>query len=235
LAATLAPVEEQQEQAFESIRTWVTGRPVEPADAATFAAVLEHARGDLRGVVPRLTELLREILNLRLELQVMKDAPAAVNRQLTALLPADFLRVTPFARLSHLPRYLKAMRLRVDRARRNPAKDAEREAQVAVLEESLRRLSAKADAAEVSQVRWLLEELRVSFFAQELGTAEPVSAVKLERRLVELRAAAGGGAVSAVSVPAKPIVAATVRPAGPKPAPVKSLGALDRLLGQPKA
>ncbi len=235
LAATLVPVEELQEQAFESIRGWVTGRSVEPADAATFALVLERARADLRGIVPRLTDLLREILNLRLELQVMKDVPAAVNRQLAALLPSDFLRATPFSRLAHLPRYLKAMRLRVERARRNPAKDAEREAQVAALEESLRRLPAKADAVEVSQVRWLLEELRVSFFAQELGTAEPVSAVKLERRLVELRAAAGGGAVSVVSVPAKPIVAAAVRPAGPKPAPVKSLGALDRLLGQPKA
>ena len=94
---------------------------------------------------------------------------------------------------------------------------------------------AKADAAEVAQLRWLMEELRVSLFAQELGTAEPVSAVKLERRIAELRAATGSSIPANTSPAAKPIVAAVARPAGPKSAPVKSLGALDRLLGQPRA
>ena len=114
------------------------------------------------------------------------------------------------------------------------SKDAEREAQVAALEESLRRLPAKTDAAEVARVRWLMEELRVSLFAQELGTAEPVSAVKLERRIAELRTAAGSSIPANVASAAKPIVAAVARPTGPKSAPVKSLGALDRLLGQPR-
>ena len=131
--------------------------------------------------------------------------------------------------------YLKAMRLRVERARRNPAKDDEREAQVSGLEEALRRLPAKTDAAEVAQARWLMEELRVSLFAQELGTAEPVSAVKLERRIAELRTAAGSSIPANVASAAKPIVAAVARPTGPKSAPVKSLGALDRLLGRPRA
>ena len=99
----------------------------------------------------------------------------------------------------------------------------------------LRRLPAKTDAAEVAQARWLMEELRVSLFAQELGTAEPVSVVKLERRIAELRAAAGSSIPANAPPAAKPIVAAVARPAGPKSAPVKSLGALDRLLGQPRA
>jgi len=235
LAATLAPIAELEAHAFESIRAWVTGRPVEPADARAFEAVLERARSDLRGMVPRLVDLLREILTLRLELQVAPDAPSAVAHHLASLLPADFVRVTPFPRLAHFPRYLKAMRLRIERARRNPVKDAERESQAASLEEAWRKLPRETDPVEVSRLRWQLEELRVSLFAQELGTAEPVSALKLERRIAELRFAAPGSTGAAVAPAAvKPIVAVAAKSSGGKSAPVKSLGALDKLLGGPR-
>jgi len=236
LAATLAPIADLETHAFESIHAWVVGRPVEPADAKTFETVLERARTDLRGIVPRLGDLLREILTLRLELQVAPDAPATVARHLASLLPADFMRVTPFPRLAHFPRYLKAMRLRIERARRSPAKDAERESQVATLEEAWRKLPRETDPVEVSRLRWQLEELRVSLFAQELGTSEPVSALKLERRIAELRFAAPGSTGAAVAPAAvKPIVAVAAKPSGGKSAPVKSLGALDKLLGHPRA
>jgi len=178
---------------------------------------------------------LREILTLRLELQVAPDAPATVARHLASLLPADFMRVTPFPRLAHFPRYLKAMRLRIERARRSPAKDAERESQVATLEEAWRKLPRETDPVEVSRLRWQLEELRVSLFAQELGTSEPVSALKLERRIAELRfSAPGSAAAAAAPAVVKPIVAVAAKPSGAKSAPVKSLGALDKLLGGPR-
>ncbi|MFM9081833.1 MAG: DUF3418 domain-containing protein, partial [Opitutaceae bacterium] len=236
LTATLAPVADLEVQAFESIRRWVTGRSVEPAAAETFEVVLGRARTDLRGIVPRLGDLLREILSLRLQLQVAADAPPAVARHLAALLPADFLRVTPFPQLAHFPRYLKAMRLRVERARRGPAKDAERESQAVSLEDAWRKLPREADPVEASRLRWQLEELRVSLFAQELGTAEPVSALKLERRIAELRFAAPRTAAPAVAPAAvKPIVAVAAKPSGAKSAPVKSLGALVKLLGHPRS
>ena len=74
-------------------------------------------------------------------------------------------------------------------------------------------------------VRWLIEEFRVSVFAQELGTAEPVSAVKLDRALGANPAGVDPGAARAE--PPRPIVTASV-PAT-KSAALKSLGALDRL------
>jgi ATP-dependent helicase HrpA len=203
---------------------------VVPLEGATFATVLERAKSDLRGIVPRLLELLREILTLRLELQVIPDAPPSFADDLAALVSPEFLRTTPYARLALFPRYLKAMKLRAERARKNPAKDAERQKQVAAYAGAVRRLPP-GEGTEA--LRWLIEELRVSVFAQELGTAEPVSAVKIERALAALRS--GGGPAGGLPAPApgrapKPIVAATV--SGKKAGPLKSLGALDKLLGR---
>ena len=228
LAATLAPVEALQEEAFGSIRRWVLERPVGPLARPTFLTVLERAKADLRGLVPRLVDLLREILNLRLELQVLPGAPAWIAADLAALVPAEFLRATPFARLAHFPRYLKAMKVRAERARKDPAKDAVRAAQLAPYVAAVARLRA-SEAGET--LRWLVEEFRVSLFAQELGTAEPVSAVKLDRVI----AAARGDGAPVVAAPAraavaKPIVAAALGPA--KSAPLKNLGALDKLFGR---
>ncbi|MBL9201837.1 MAG: ATP-dependent RNA helicase HrpA [Opitutaceae bacterium] len=223
LAATLAPIDALQEQAFESIRRWVLERPVAPLAAAAFSTVLGRAKTDLRGIVPRLVDLLRETFNLRLELQVLPAAPAWVAADLAALVPADFLRVTPYARLAHVPRYLKAMKVRAERARKNPAKDAERVAQLAPYAAAAAKLRATEGG---EALRWLVEEFRVSLFAQELGTAEPVSAVKLDRVVEALR-----GPATPVAPTARPLVATTA--GGPKKgAPLKSLGALDKLIGR---
>jgi len=250
LAAPLGPVDELQEQAFVAIRRWVTERPVSPLDAETFATVLERAKTDLRGLVPRCVDLLREILTLRNELLVLPGAPPTLVRDVEALVPADFLRRTPFARLAHFPRYLKAMKLRAERARKNPAKDAERIAQIAPYEKALAAVSGVpvggADAlrkppgggprpnvapAAVDAFRWLLEEFRVSLFAQELGTAEPVSTVKLDRALAAMQSGSKPTAEpTAMPRAPKPIVAAPV--VEKKIAPIKNLNALDKLFGR---
>lgn len=229
LTATLAPIEILQDHAFESVRRWVTGRAVTPLNAATFGTVLDRAKSDLRGLVPRLVELLREILNLRLELQVVREAPASLAADLATLVSADFLRITTYPQLAHFPRYLKAMKLRAERARKNLAKDAERQAQLAPYLAALRTLPP-GDGA--SAFRWLVEEFRVSLFAQELGTAEPVSAVKLDRARAALKPGPAGSAAGAPPAPAatKPILAAAVSPK--KVAPLKNLGALDKLFGR---
>jgi ATP-dependent helicase HrpA len=75
-----------------------------------------------------------------------------------------------------LPRYLKAVQIRAERALHNPAKDAEKATQLLPFEGWHKRVPTSSHET----FRWLLEEFRVSLFAQELGTAESVSAQKLK-------------------------------------------------------
>ena len=220
-AATFAPVEKLQEQALGALRQWACGRPVAPLTAAGFMRELEHIRADLRGVVPRLIDRLREIFALRQALLTHPQPYPGLAEDLAALLPPDFPATTPFPRLAQLPRYLQAMKVRADRWRQNPARDGERARRLAPYVRAVaawRR--AAGPTADVDRLRWLVEEFRVSLFAQELGTVEPVSAVRLER---ELRASPQ--AAPAAGKAAAPAPIATRSATGP----LKHLGALDRL------
>jgi ATP-dependent helicase HrpA len=118
------------------------------------------------------------------------------STELATLLPANFLESVTFDRLTHYPRYLKALLTRIDRAAHNPVKEQERAAQVAPYVEMVRKLAAKEnlprDAQRLAEeFRWLVEEWKVSVFAQELGTAIPVSPKRLDDHLDQLRHAAG--------------------------------------------
>jgi ATP-dependent helicase HrpA len=107
--------------------------------------------------------------------------------QLAALTPPGFLRDTPAAALREYPRYLKALALRGERALRDPARD---QARMLELKPFADALAAAGDAANDPQwqaLRWELEELRVSLFAQELGAKGGVSPKKLATRLAQLR------------------------------------------------
>jgi ATP-dependent helicase HrpA len=112
--------------------------------------------------------------------------------ELASLMPPAFLDGVEYESLRHLPRYLKALTLRAERAANNPVKDAERARAVAPYQAALARLRAAPPAiSEASRriegFRWLLEEYKVSLFAQELGTSVPVSPKRLEESLAALR------------------------------------------------
>jgi ATP-dependent helicase HrpA len=112
--------------------------------------------------------------------------------ELHALLPARFLEQIDFDRLPHLARFLKALLIRIERAAVNPPKDQERARQLAPFVEAVKKFqAAPPKSAEsrrlVEEFRWLVEEFKVSLFAQELGTAVPVSAKRLEQQLEQLR------------------------------------------------
>jgi ATP-dependent helicase HrpA len=110
-----------------------------------------------------------------------------MREQFDALLSAGILRELPAERLAHLPRYLKAMRLRGERLRQDPAKDQQRMLQVMPYWRAwLQHRAAGDDARALDELRWLIEEWRVSLFAQELKTAEPVSAKRLAKALAAL-------------------------------------------------
>jgi len=115
-----------------------------------------------------------------------------VKQQLARLLAPGWLARTPWERLQHLPRYLKAASMRLDKLRADPARDARLAAELASLEQPYRREAAArarhgAPAPEFEQFGWLLEELRVSLFAQELKTPVPVSAKRLTKLWQSLR------------------------------------------------
>jgi ATP-dependent helicase HrpA len=113
---------------------------------------------------------------------------ADLHEQRDALLAPGFLRDTAPASLAHFPRYLRGMRLRAERLRQDPARDQSRMLGVQrYWREYLKhRASSRADPQALDTLRWLIEELRVSVFAQELRTAEPVSPKRLARALAEL-------------------------------------------------
>jgi ATP-dependent helicase HrpA len=123
----------------------------------------------------------------------VEGRPATLPEELAFLMPPAFLDGIEFETLRQLPRYLKALTLRAERAANNPVKDAERAKAVAPYQAALHRLrtapnATSADAARrVDGFRWLLEEYKVSLFAQELGTAVPVSPKRLDEYLASMR------------------------------------------------
>ena len=147
-------------------------------DAATVLAAARDLDGDLRG--SRSLALLGAVQDVR--------------GQLAALVPEGFLVRTGATRLPHLVRYLKAARHRLAKAAENPGRDEGLAWQVRELEQEYATARAARDAhgagadttatdARLDEVRWLLEELRVSLFAQQLGTPVPVSAKRIRTLL----------------------------------------------------
>ncbi len=107
-----------------------------------------------------------------------------LGEQLDALLASGFLRELPLARLREMPRYLKAMRLRAERLQQDPRKDTERLLQVLPYWRAWLGLHAAGeDGEDTEALRWMIEEYRVSLFAQELGTAVTVSPKRMARAL----------------------------------------------------
>jgi ATP-dependent helicase HrpA len=108
--------------------------------------------------------------------------------ELASLVPPRFLDQVAYDRLVHLPRYLKALLIRVERAALNPAKDRERLRQLAPYQDALKKLQAQRASSPEAQrqiegFRWMVEEFKVSLFAQEVGTAVPVSPKRLDQLL----------------------------------------------------
>jgi ATP-dependent helicase HrpA len=118
------------------------------------------------------------------------SALADIEQQLARLVPKDFLLATPFERLTHLPRYLKAISARMDKCRADPARDTVWAREVAMVEQPFWRWASQnrggwSDAA--TEFRWMCEELRVATFAQELKTPLPMSVKRLQKAWVNLQ------------------------------------------------
>jgi ATP-dependent helicase HrpA len=162
-----------------------------PNDEITFKRRIEEGRGRLTLIANEVARLAGTILlefgAATRKIKDTKNAPDATadcTQQLQRLMPKNFMAATPWPQLQHCARYLKAVTLRLDKYRADPARDAQRLAELKPQEQRYWRLVAErkgAQDARMLEFRWLLEELRVSFFAQELRTPQPVSIKRLEK------------------------------------------------------
>jgi ATP-dependent helicase HrpA len=162
-----------------------------PNDELTFKRRIEEGRGRLTLIANEVARLAGTILlefgAATRKIKDTKNAPDATAdciQQLQRLMPKNFMATTPWPQLQHCARYLKAITLRLDKYRADPARDAQRLTELKPQEQRYWRLVAErkgAQDARMLEFRWLLEELRVSFFAQELRTPQPVSIKRLEK------------------------------------------------------
>ncbi|MFN7723584.1 MAG: ATP-dependent RNA helicase HrpA [Rubrivivax sp.] len=167
-----------------------------PTDERSFTARIAEGRTRLNLIAQEVARLAGTVLaeyataarKLK-DSRPPKDVADDVAAQLQRLVPKRFLLTTDWAPLQHLPRYLKAVTLRLDKLRADPARDAARLAELRPLEQRYTRRLAElkgAQHARLEEYRWLLEELRVSFFAQELRTPQPVSPKRLDKAWLQV-------------------------------------------------
>jgi ATP-dependent helicase HrpA len=226
LLATYCSLNQLTEDAAGLLQRWLCApsRVGEPTQKA-FVAALNQARHDLRTSGPKLCAVLKELFSIRATLEAFPNPYPTLAGDLAQLVPKTLLREIDYPRAAHVVRYLKGLKLRGERWRQNPAKEAERS-------RALAPWLARQRALPRSDSRyWLVEEYRVSLFAQELGTAEAVSPQRLEREFSGAPGLAGAPEKGTAVVPAKPAPAplAVMPTTASKGAPLKSLGALGDL------
>ena len=185
------------EAAFETV--FLTG-PL-PRTQADFTTCLDQGRGRIVEQAAQLAGHVYAALIARAELLTALEAVRAaplkpvaddIRQQLGRLIYPGFVAQTPVRWLACYPRFIAAAKMRLEKAGRNLTQDAQHAAaldklwtQFVTRREAMRRTHENTE--EVDEFRWLLEELRVSLFAQELRTSVPVSLKKLEKLWQELR------------------------------------------------
>ncbi|HEY1609726.1 MAG TPA: DUF3418 domain-containing protein, partial [Paraburkholderia sp.] len=160
-----------------------------PDDDASFHARRDEGRARLSLLAQEIARLIGQILteyvSVTKKLVQAKGFPQAaadMQAQLDALVGKRFILDTPYAQLTHFPRYLKAIALRIDKLRADTTRDARQFAELQpLLQQYQRTVSQRGGVFDprLREFRWLLEELRVSLFAQELRTPMPVSVKRL--------------------------------------------------------
>ena len=159
-----------------------------PRNEKAFKEQIKRARSRLPAVKEALSRYLQETAAAYVELngKLGKHPLTHLMRQrLQTLLAPGFATRTPWAQWPRLPIYLKAMTLRLEKYSSNPARDAAREADIQELEQMWQEKTdglvkqGQPVSDDLATFRWMIEELRVSLFAQELKTPYPVSVKRL--------------------------------------------------------
>lgn len=170
-----------------------------PFTGEEFERVSRHARAEQIETTLKLTEVLAQVLTRNSEVrarlgrvrsQALRPAVSDMQAQIDQLVYPGFITATGYQQMRSLPRYLDAITVRLDRleAGQGVAKDTTDMQQIQQLEDEYDAAleavpAARALPAALAEVKWMLEELRVGLFAQQLGTAQPVSAKRVRRAI----------------------------------------------------
>ena len=162
-----------------------------PTDAASFNKRKEEGKSRLGLLVNEIARLVGQVLaeyhGLPKKLQnVPQQVATDIQGQLQGLVHKRFVAETDYAQLAHFPRYLKAINVRLEKMRGDPSRDAKLMAEwnqsaSHFVRAAKDRLAGKNTDPKMVEFRWMLEELRVSLYAQELRTPMPVSAKRLQK------------------------------------------------------
>jgi ATP-dependent helicase HrpA len=166
-------------------------------DAESFARLRDRVREDLGEAAETAVKLAAVILGSAHELDRRLRGTAALSllpslndarAQLAGLVRPGFISDTGFEQLAQLPRYLRALGHRLDKLADEPYRDQANLARIQQLDDEYAAALARVPrgrrpSPELRQARWMLEELRVSLFAQQIGTAYPVSEKRVRKAL----------------------------------------------------
>ncbi|MBF6987150.1 ATP-dependent RNA helicase HrpA [Cupriavidus sp. IK-TO18] len=166
-----------------------------PRNEAEFNARKDEGRTRLSLLAQEIARLagaiLAEYAGLPRKLLQAKPFAAAyadMEAQLGRLVGKRFIDETPYTQLVHFPRYLKGIAMRIDKLKGDPARDTQRIQEMAPLlqqwqraEKQLRTQGRGGEDARLEEFRWMLEELRIALFAQELRTPVPMSVKRLQK------------------------------------------------------
>jgi ATP-dependent helicase HrpA len=175
------------------------GRNMAPAwDRAAFTALREQVAGQLFATTERTARTVEQVIVAAQDAELAltslaggggQRTRAEETRHLTSLIYPGFVGATDPAQLAHLPRYLRAIEHRATVAVTNPARDAERQAVIDVVSRDFEELTVRLRESggpkeldkldKLDRIRWMIEELRVSVFAQQLRTAHPISVKRI--------------------------------------------------------
>ena len=189
----LGSQEELREQIIQTaIESACLQHPL-PTNAGEFSIRREEGKARLNLLANEIArmagQILAEFYSLPKKLQGVKahaQAAADMQSQLQQLVTKRFIAETDFTQLAHFPRYLKAITIRLDKLRADPSRDARLMAEWNSVAQPWQRMPRKSGTGsdidpKLLEFRWMLEELRVSLFAQELKTPMPVSVKRLQK------------------------------------------------------
>ncbi|GAB2566273.1 ATP-dependent helicase [Paractinoplanes abujensis] len=164
-----------------------------------FASLRDAVRQDLVDAVANVVTQVRQVLATAYDIDqrlgstrnpALVAALADIRQQLKGLVHAGFVTETGWRQLHHLPRYLRGIVYRLDRLGGNLARDRQLMAQLHEIETEYRELRSELPAGTegLSEIRWMIEELRINLFAQSLGTAYPISDKRIFKAMDQLPA-----------------------------------------------